>query len=120
MTSSADVRIAIPGRIMTALHTEPVMMRPLMVHVRALLVYHLPGCTASQRQVRDPHRQHLISNNSIQCGNFFALLTSVFVCVQIDVQIIGYPLPTVMKEMLFGKICLPGKWERKTNLLCLT
>lgn len=71
MTSSADVRIAIPGRIMTALHTEPVMMRPLMVHVRALLVYHLPGCTASQRQVRDPHRQHLISNNSIQCGNFF-------------------------------------------------
>lgn len=57
---------------------------------------------------------------SIQCGNCFALLTCVYVCVQIDVQVIGYPLPTEMKEMLFGKICLPGKWERKTNLLCLT
>lgn len=52
MTSSADVRIAMFGHIMTALHTEPVM-RSLMTPVGVLSVYHLMGYTASQREVRD-------------------------------------------------------------------
>lgn len=74
MTSNADVRIIMSGITMTALHTKPVMMRPQVIHARVLLVYHLLGCTASQRQVGNPQIQQLLSNNSIHCENVFCSL----------------------------------------------
>lgn len=65
LTSTANVRMVSSGPMMSAVHMEPAAVWPLMVPVRALLVYHRLGCTASQRQVRDPRNQHLIDIDEI-------------------------------------------------------